>query len=229
MVDKATIRGDMRRRRRSLSPAEVRDAGRAVERRFAALGLFDQASSLFAYCDAENEVRTAGLIAAAHRSGIRVALPSPQSATGFVGYSAGDSLTTGRWGIATPEGGEPLEPEVGAIVLLPLVACAAPGVRLGRGLGWYDRKAAGWPAGVLRVGLGYDFQLAEDLPRDRWDVPLHLMVSERREVVWSVPEPWKLPRKEDADRNGIRVDSNHQHRTGGRARLGNRQAANSAA
>jgi len=61
------------------------------------------------------------------------------------------------------------------LVLLPLVAFDSHGHRLGMGGGFYDATFAHLRESRKRplfIGLAYDFQLMDDLPNDRWDLPL---------------------------------------------------------
>lgn len=68
------------------------------------------------------------------------------------------------------------------IVIVPGLAFDRQGYRLGRGRGYYDR----WLAGIQRcgapeafspVGIGYSIQLVSEVPRDRLDVPLPLLIA----------------------------------------------------
>ena len=66
---------------------------------------------------------------------------------------------------------------VGAIaaadaVLVPALAVARNGVRLGRGGGSYDRALPHAAAGAPRAALLFDGELVDRLPADPWDVPV---------------------------------------------------------
>ena len=50
------------------------------------------------------------------------------------------------------------------------------GYRLGYGKGFYDKFLRGRPE-ILKVGLGYSFQLSE-FNEDGWDIPLDAFVSD---------------------------------------------------
>jgi 5-formyltetrahydrofolate cyclo-ligase len=89
-------------------------------------------------------------------------------------------LDWARW---TPDGpGQPLG--VGAIaaaglVLVPALAVAADGTRLGRGGGSYDRALARCSgAGVVAVLL-FEDEIVAQLPSDPWDVPVPFAVTPR--------------------------------------------------
>lgn len=77
-------------------------------------------------------------------------------------------------------GDEPVGPEaIGQVdaVLVPAVAVARDGARLGRGGGSYDRALARVAAGVPIAALVYDEELVEALPAEPWDVPVAAAVT----------------------------------------------------
>jgi 5-formyltetrahydrofolate cyclo-ligase len=66
------------------------------------------------------------------------------------------------------------------VVLVPGLAFDSCGVRLGRGAGWYDRLLAVLPRGTVRVGVFFSLQQWPRLPRDPWDQPLEIIVTEKQ-------------------------------------------------
>lgn len=62
-------------------------------------------------------------------------------------------------------------------VLVPALAVAADGTRLGRGGGSYDRALARVGGGVPIAALVYDGEVCARLPRDPWDVPVTAYVT----------------------------------------------------
>ncbi|WAX55802.1 5-formyltetrahydrofolate cyclo-ligase [Jatrophihabitans cynanchi] len=62
-------------------------------------------------------------------------------------------------------------------VLVPALAVARDGVRLGRGGGSYDRALARVPAGVPRIALLFDGELVAELPREPWDEPVTAVIT----------------------------------------------------
>lgn len=86
-----------------------------------------------------------------------------------LGSAAG--LEDGAFGIREPGDAVPagvLPP--GALVLVPGVAFAADGHRLGQGRGFYDRALAGLRA--ISVGVGFACQRCDGLPHEAHDHPL---------------------------------------------------------
>ena len=61
-------------------------------------------------------------------------------------------------------------------VLVPALAVARDGTRLGRGGGSYDRALARCPA-VETVALLFDGEVVAALPRQKWDRPVHAALT----------------------------------------------------
>jgi 5-formyltetrahydrofolate cyclo-ligase len=86
-------------------------------------------------------------------------------------------LEPGPYGALQPQADEP---EVNpALAFVPLLAFTPSGARLGQGGGHYDRWLAVHP-GVAAVGLAWDCQLADSLPLEPHDWPLHAVVTPTR-------------------------------------------------
>ncbi len=177
---KSAIRQTLRAERRALAPGAVQAAGDAVVAQLSAFAPYQGADSLLAYVSADNEVPTAGLIADAQRRGVRVYLPRI-AAQEFLRFEPGEPLVAGPFGILEPCRGSRFKGGA-AVAFVPVVAWDPRGVRLGRGGGWYDRVLARLGPGLVRAGLGYEFQRREELPRDAWDVLLDFVITERRVV-----------------------------------------------
>ena len=62
--------------------------------------------------------------------------------------------------------------------LCPGLAFTAAGDRCGFGGGWYDRFLAAAKPGAKKYGVGYHFQLVEELPREEHDVLLDEIVTD---------------------------------------------------
>ncbi len=70
-------------------------------------------------------------------------------------------------------------------IILPGLAFDLQGHRLGQGGGWYDRALENFPAGVLRVGVCFDFQIIANVPSQVHDQRVEIIVTEKRVVFCS--------------------------------------------
>ena len=124
------------------------------------------------------------VLTALHGSGRRVYLPVLDSqALRFRRWRPQQPLLANQFGILEPpaESAE-ITPHQLDLVLMPLVAYSPTGVRLGMGAGYYDRTFAFCcdepEAGPLLVGVAYGLQQVDSLPAERWDVPLHAVITD---------------------------------------------------
>ena len=103
----------------------------------------------------------------------------PAGALGFASCPRWEDLREGRYGVLSPPTDRPARPlERGDLVLAPGVAFDAAGRRLGRGGGHYDRALAAAPAGVVALGVGFDFQRIDEVPVEAEDVPVDAVLTE---------------------------------------------------
>lgn len=64
------------------------------------------------------------------------------------------------------------------LVILPLLAVDHLGYRLGQGGGYYDTTFAKRQSRPLLCGVGYSWQLCEQIPHESWDLKLDYFASE---------------------------------------------------
>jgi len=86
-------------------------------------------------------------------------------------WAPGEPLEDKTWGISEPlESAAEVHPD---ILLVPLLAFDPHGYRLGYGGGFYDRTLAKLRAlkPVIAIGLAFDEQRLDAVPRDRYDLP----------------------------------------------------------
>ena len=99
----------------------------------------------------------------------RILLPSIQDGEIVLHeYTLSDTLTEGDYGIQESQGRVFTDFDSIDLVIVPAVAFDANGRRLGRGGGYYDRFIKKLTHAVL-VGVGYDFQLVDEVPAARHD------------------------------------------------------------
>ncbi|MEE8657645.1 5-formyltetrahydrofolate cyclo-ligase [Acetobacteraceae bacterium EV16G] len=82
-------------------------------------------------------------------------------------------MVTGRYGTSYPDGAY-LDP---TLILVPLLAFDKSLYRLGYGGGYYDRTLASLK--VHAVGFAASWQEVETIPRDEFDMPMNVIVTER--------------------------------------------------
>lgn len=99
-------------------------------------------------------------------------------------------IQVGSFGIREPHPYlQPVDPKQLNLIWVPGVAFGPQGERVGRGAGYYDRFLPLAPQ-ALRVSLAFDFQLFSSLPQQPWDVPVHWVITEKREFKTEFVDHW---------------------------------------
>jgi 5-formyltetrahydrofolate cyclo-ligase len=113
----------------------------------------------------------------------------------FYPHRDGDPWEAGPYGIPEPPRLPGREPRVSGfdVILVPGIAFDRKGRRLGHGYGYYDRFLGGIPESVPRVGLGFSHQVVREVPIEAWDVPVHMLVTEKG--VFRFPDGNGTPKK----------------------------------
>lgn len=90
-------------------------------------------------------------------------------------------LEIGSFHIEEPTGNDPVSIDEIELLIIPGVAFDRSGRRLGRGKGFYDRLLQGGSA--TKIGVGYEFQLVDELPSEPHDIPMDIIITEETTIV----------------------------------------------
>ena len=182
---KVELRRKLRRSRAALPPALVEGWSAAIAARLTALDVFLGAEVLHCYASSlPGEVRTDRLITHALNRRTRVFCPRVR-AHGQLEHREIfqlSQLAEAAFGLRepNPEIAVPVNPGLAELIVVPGVAFAEDGARLGMGGGYYDRFLLG--QSTPRVGLAYEMQLMDKLPRSEHDQSVDLIVTELRVI-----------------------------------------------
>jgi 5-formyltetrahydrofolate cyclo-ligase len=179
----------MAERRLGLPAAERASCARAAAERLLALPELRQRSCVSGYVAIRGEIDPAGALEGARAAGFTVALPRIDArwppTLRFHRVAGTGDLCDGPHGLTEPLSSCPEVPVADIdVMLVPGLAFDAAGRRLGLGGGYYDGAGRALRArradAALMVGLAYDFQVVDACPADENDVPVDLVVTERR-------------------------------------------------
>jgi len=113
-------------------------------------------------------------------AGCSVALPvvvAKNSPVEFWQWELTSAMQRGLWNIPVPAERRVVVPDA---LLIPLLGYDAAGYRLGYGGGYYDRTLAALKPKPLCIGVGYDESSLETIHPQPHDIPMDLIVTERR-------------------------------------------------
>jgi 5-formyltetrahydrofolate cyclo-ligase len=171
-------------RRDALSERERGEHSRAIcARAVAMIGARCEAGSVVAlYAHKGSEVETTVLDRELRAAGYRIAYPRVVDDARVLAFheAAIDALVIARWGLREPAAAASSVGlhEIAAFVV-PGLAFDRAGGRIGWGKGHYDATlAAAGAAGALRVGLAFECQLVESVPRESHDMLLDAIITE---------------------------------------------------
>lgn len=90
-------------------------------------------------------------------------------------------LSLGSFHIEEPTGNDTSSVNDMELIVVPAVAYDRKGNRVGRGKGYYDRLLSGSRA--RKVGVGYDFQLVDEIDADPHDVRVDVVITQNNHII----------------------------------------------
>ncbi|PYG88871.1 5-formyltetrahydrofolate cyclo-ligase [Ruminiclostridium sufflavum DSM 19573] len=149
------------------------------------------AASIMCYVSFGNEVFTHELIKKWIREGKQVSVPctvinNEQKYMHAVRIKAFDELKAeGNYGIPEPilRKCNIIRPDMLDIIIVPGSVFDIHKNRMGYGAGFYDSFLSGVSGRCQKIGLCFEFQLLDKIPFEEYDVPLDLLVTEKRIIV----------------------------------------------
>ena len=178
-AEKQRIRQEARIISGQLTSEYRQEASREITRQVLALPFWKEAGTVMAYWSLPSEPDTRELMETALREGKTLLLPRCLDAGKMTALPVKDldGLQQGTLGIPEPEpadaGTEVPEPD---LILVPCLAAAPHGARLGHGAGYYDRFLAEHSGKA--VCLCFRALLRADLPAEETDIPVDLVISD---------------------------------------------------
>lgn len=184
-MDKVGLRREFKRRRVSLSPPEHAETSARINERLLAVPQVQVANIVLSYVAHGTEVDNRTALRRLLECGKRILVPAsrnPDEALHCFHYLTKDDpvleqLPSDRSLLCDFR-------EIGAIDLfiVPGIAWDECGYRIGYGGGYFDRLLAKRRASAVLIGLAFEVQIAESIPREAWDVPVDIIITENRSI-----------------------------------------------
>ena len=179
-ADKIEVRKKLLKLRSAVGKAHGRASSEKVCQHIISSELYQKANCILGYLSFGAELSVDAVLEQALKDGKQVCVPQIISQTEFVAaeLKSMEGFVLDRFSIRSVA--EPIhEIESGKIdlVLVPGVAFAKNGGRMGMGAGYYDRFLLKTPQARL-LGIAYEELLQDSLPMDEHDVPITYLVTE---------------------------------------------------
>lgn len=169
---KQRVRELLVQKRRMLLPEERKSLSDRILSQLEEMSCFRDAKSILLYYPKNNEVDVLPLFKRHKDKTLLLPVTHRREMTANP-YEGNDKMHRGKFGIPEPT----TSPFTGQIdlIVVPAVAFDKQGHRLGRGGGYYDRFIKKHPHAIL-IGVGYDFQLIEEVPTLNHDQKVHRII-----------------------------------------------------
>jgi len=176
---KNQIKESILEKRNSLSKEEIVQRSAQIKNNLFDSEQFKKSRIIMFFVSFNSEVHTHDMIRAALKNKIVVVPKVEQNEIEPSVIIDFDSLiSSGKFGILEPiEIMKIVYKNIG-LVLVPGITFDKEGHRIGYGFGYYDKFLHKVPKAV-KIGLAFDFQVIDKIPREQHDVPVDFIVTEK--------------------------------------------------
>ncbi|MBO0888401.1 5-formyltetrahydrofolate cyclo-ligase [Candidatus Bathyarchaeota archaeon] len=187
-VEKENLRRYILRLRDRQTSLEVEQKSEDITDQVLHLHEFVRARGIACYVSKNTEVDTRVLIRTALTQEKRVLIPVVKKGDVELFFSEihdlGKELAPGTFGILEPkpEFVRPVNLDAIDLIFVPGIVWDRDGYRLGWGRGYFDRAIKNLPQHVKSAGLAFNLQLINQVPRDQFDVPVDMVITESRVI-----------------------------------------------
>lgn len=173
-MNKSVIRRQVKNRKALLAECDRVESARSVFERLERLAAFMMADNILMYNSLPDELSTREFLdkwsARKH-----FFLPRVNGVDLDVLPFDRTRMHLGAFRIEEPDGDDVVDLSSIDMVVVPAVAYDRRGNRVGRGKGYYDRLLSRMKA--VTVGVGYDFQLVEEIDVEPHDRPVDIVIT----------------------------------------------------
>lgn len=177
---KKELRSSIYRQKREYGEKQLQSWSKLINARLEQLPEFQSAKTVLFYDALPFEVATREAILRDSQSK-RILLPVVvENELEIKQFEGEQSLKVGSFGVCEPTGEAETDFSKIDLVIVPGVAFAKNGVRMGYGKGFYDRLLP--KIAAKKVGICFDFQLFETIPTLDFDQSVDIILTEQRQV-----------------------------------------------
>jgi len=156
---------------KQVSQEELKRRSKNVCDKIISLPIYKKAKTILGYYPLKKEVDIKRLLLQALGNGKIVGLPVVNRQSGnleFYRIKGFEGLCLGPWGIKQPDvsKAEHINLSKAELILVPGLAFDRQGWRLGRGKGYYDRLLKRLKKPTVKLGVCFDFQIQDSLPKE---------------------------------------------------------------
>jgi len=179
---KYEIRARLKEIRALISAKTRNNYAENIARRLLSLEEVTSARTIFIYISCASEVDTHTLIDHFLKEGKILSAPKIINSDHMIAtrFTRWEDLAPGQLGILTPAGNHPYDSEID-VAITPGLGFTTGGYRLGYGRGYYDQWFAAHRT-TKKIALAYEAQVIDEIPVSENDIPVDMIVTERRVI-----------------------------------------------
>ena len=179
---KNQLKASIIEKRYSLPKDEISEKSNKIKNNLFNLDSYKKSKAIMFFVSFNSEVNTHEMIKEALKSKI-VVVPKVFSheIEPSVIIDFDNLIPSGKFGILEPIEAMKIAYKNIDLVLVPGIVFDKEGHRIGYGFGYYDKFLKKMPK-AIKIGLAFDFQLIDKIPREMHDMPVDMVVTEERVV-----------------------------------------------
>lgn len=178
MDTKQIYRREALRLRSQLTPDESAKLSGQIFEKFVGYIKLHNFKSIHIYISYNNEPDTYTIIEYLLANGYEVCVPYIRGEIMHTSRLQKMDFVNGKYGIPEPKIIDEVQSATHYdLIVVPTLAYDTTNNRLGYGKGFYDRFLATQPH-ARKIGLSYSFNKVDELPTDKYDIPLYIVITE---------------------------------------------------
>ena len=185
---KQTLKQLILQKRDRLSKKESNKKRIEIKNRLYSLPEFKKAKNILFYVSFNNEVDTHEIIKELLKNKEKnIIIPFVKKNNPILQLSKlhdFNELEPRTFGILEPKENviREFNPEKLDLIIIPGLVFFKDGHRIGYGYGYYDRFLKALKKKPVKIGLAFDFQIAEKIPHEKHDVPMDMIITDKEVI-----------------------------------------------
>ncbi len=183
-MDKILLRKKILRERAKIPLSTRENYSERINKLIKSTSYYKNSKTIMVFLSFNHEVDTHKFIKDAISEGKRIVVPiSIHETRELIPSELKDfnELEIGYFNILTPkeEFIRPVAKEEIELIIVPGIVFDSHGFRIGYGGGYYDRFLSDIAKKVPKIAIGFSMQLIEQVPRESFDIPVDMIVTEK--------------------------------------------------
>jgi len=169
-------------KRNSLSKEEILEKSNKIKNNLFNLDSYKKSKAIMFFVSINSEVNTHDMIKEAlNNKTIVVPKVAHHEIEPSVIIDFDNLVPSGKFGILEPIETMKIAYKNIDLILVPGIAFDKEGHRIGYGFGYYDKFLKKVPK-AIKIGLCFDFQVVEKIPREMHDMPVDMIVTDKEVI-----------------------------------------------